>query len=280
MSKKKTFTTIVSEAGLAQLAGRKDASEVPITFQLVAATKIQPNPFQPRIQVNQDEITELANSIVESGMIQPLTCRLEEDGNYTLITGQRRLEAARISGLTLVPVIERKVSDDELLSQALIENIHRKDLHPVDEARALGNHLNRLKGNESHAAKAIGMDRTTFIRKVKPMELGEEVLDICARISDLTWKQLLRLLDLSPDRRLAAAHLLARQETTETIKKADSPKKQNLSYKITTQSKSTVVIDLRSRKKNLPRSEFIEALTELLEKLRQEEEGVHREHLT
>ena len=94
---------------------------------------ISPNPKQPRTVFDEDQLTELALSIKEVGLLQPPVVRSIADGRYQLIMGERRYRAAKLAGLTSIPVIIRQTNDDQLLKEALIENIHRSQLNPLEE---------------------------------------------------------------------------------------------------------------------------------------------------
>ena len=109
---------------------KKSVAEVPI----VDINLIDTNPFQPRTVFDQEALEELASSIKELGVIQPITVREMENGRYQLITGERRFRAARIAGLTHIPAYVRTANDQGMLEMALVENIQREDLNAVDIA--------------------------------------------------------------------------------------------------------------------------------------------------
>ena len=104
---------------------------------MVDLERISPNPDQPRKLFNDDSLKELANSIREKGVIQPILAEDRGDGTYTIVAGERRYRAAKLAGLDEVPVITQELSDEEKLEIALIENIQREDLNAIDAARAL-----------------------------------------------------------------------------------------------------------------------------------------------
>ena len=114
-------------------------SESEDSVKMVEISAIIPNPKQPRTLFNEEELNELAGSIKEHGIIQPLIVNEKSNGQYTLIAGERRLRAAQIAGLTTVPVICRDADDKQLLELALIENIQREDLSPLEAAEAYKN---------------------------------------------------------------------------------------------------------------------------------------------
>ncbi|MBF0778353.1 ParB/RepB/Spo0J family partition protein [Streptococcus cuniculi] len=103
-------------------------------LRYIAITDISPNPYQPRIHFDQEKLEELALSIKENGLIQPLIVRKSAIIGYELLAGERRLRASQLAGLTSIPVVIKDLSDDDLLSQAIIENLQRSDLNPIEEA--------------------------------------------------------------------------------------------------------------------------------------------------
>lgn len=99
-------------------------------------SEIHPNPYQPRLQFDENKLTELAQSIKENGLIQPIIVRKSSIIGYELLAGERRLRASQLAGLTKIPAIVKKLTDDDLLYQSIIENLQRSDLNPVEEAQS------------------------------------------------------------------------------------------------------------------------------------------------
>ncbi|MBX7224198.1 MAG: ParB/RepB/Spo0J family partition protein [Blastocatellia bacterium] len=270
----KKFKPIYTEEGLSQLAGRRKASEAMESFQIISVQLLNANPHQPRIQISEEEIDELVQSIRDKGFLQPLLARLEETGSYTLIAGHRRLQAALRAGITHVPIIEKKVSDDDLLSYALAENIQRVKLHPVDQAKAFGKILEKNQGNETHAAKELNISRTSFIRYTEPLKLSEEILAIAGSIPDISWSQLLGLVKIPESRRLSAAKMMAGEGFPKSpVPSPARTTKKGITYKITTPSNTSFKIELRTRKKDPQLSEVIEAVRALLLELENQKES-------
>jgi len=140
--------------------------------------KIIPNEFQPRTHFDEDAIKELANSIKEKGIIQPLVVTQYTDGKYRLIAGERRLRASKTVGLTKVPVIIRKISgDDELLELALIENVQRKDLNPIEEAEAYEKLIKIFSYTQEQAAEKVGKKRSTVTNRLRLLQLPDFIKD-------------------------------------------------------------------------------------------------------
>ncbi|RZW23029.1 MAG: ParB/RepB/Spo0J family partition protein [Desulfobulbaceae bacterium] len=141
-------------------------------------SQITPNKHQPRMMFDQEELTELANSIRENGVIQPLIVSRSSKKKFTLIAGERRLRASKIAGLKTVPVIVRELSsDDELLEFALIENIQRTDLNPLEEAEAYRKLIDKFGLTQEEAAKKVGKNRSTVANSVRLLQLPDYIKD-------------------------------------------------------------------------------------------------------
>jgi len=139
---------------------------------LLDIKRIQPNRYQPRVDFG--KLEGLVDSIRENGIVQPIIVRQEADG-YRLIAGERRWRAAQIAGVERIPAIVRKVSDDRLLQIALIENIQRKELNPIEEARAYEVLLNDLKLSHAEVAKRVGRDRSSVSNSLRLLKLDEKI---------------------------------------------------------------------------------------------------------
>lgn len=144
------------------------------TTSMVAITSIRPNPMQPRQQFREEAVAELAESIRMKGILQPLVVRQDGDA-YELIAGERRLRAAERAGLTRVPVMVRDVSDDEMLELALIENIQREDLNPIEEARAYKAMMGELKITQQELSERIGKERSTIANTLRLLQLPDKI---------------------------------------------------------------------------------------------------------
>ncbi len=135
---------------------------------------IIPNQFQPRTHFDEDSLKELANSIKEKGVIQPLVVTPNIDGSYGLIAGERRLRASKMVGLSCVPVVIREISgDDELLEIALIENVQRKDLNPIEEAEAYEKLIKIFSYTQEQAAEKVGKKRSTVTNRLRLLQLPD-----------------------------------------------------------------------------------------------------------
>ncbi|GMV84391.1 MAG: putative chromosome partitioning protein ParB [Dehalococcoidia bacterium] len=136
---------------------------------------IAPNPEQPRTNFEPEKLRELSDSIREHGIIQPLVVGRDEDGGYRLIAGERRLQAARLAGLETVPVVIREAADHELLELALIENIQRADLNPVEEAMAYRRLVEEYGLTQEEVARRVGKNRATVANALRLLQLESEI---------------------------------------------------------------------------------------------------------
>ena len=141
-------------------------------FFLCPIEKIRPNPKQPRRRMDHDSLEGLARSIKEKGVLQPLVV-WEVDGVYELIVGERRWRAAQRAGLKAVPVVIKDVSPDELLELALVENIQREDLNPLEEAMAYSRLINELGLTQSQVASRVGRERSTVANFLRLLQLPD-----------------------------------------------------------------------------------------------------------
>lgn len=136
---------------------------------------IAPNPEQPRTNFEPEKLRELSDSIREHGIIQPLVVSRDKDGGYRLIAGERRLQAARLAGLETVPVVIREAADHELLELALIENIQRADLNPVEEAMAYRRLVEEYGLTQEEVARRVGKNRATVANALRLLQLESEI---------------------------------------------------------------------------------------------------------
>lgn len=145
--------------------------------QKAALRNIEANPFQPRSRFDEEALSELSESIKQQGVIQPLVVEENAQGGYTIIAGERRFRAARMAGLSEVPVIVRSFSDEQKLEIALIENIQREDLNPIEEAKAYRQLMERYELNQESLARKIGKKRSTVANALRLLNLPEDMQD-------------------------------------------------------------------------------------------------------
>jgi ParB family chromosome partitioning protein len=143
-------------------------------YMLLGIEEMRPNVFQPRKDFDEEGIEELATSIQEKGIIQPLIVRKTESG-YEIIAGERRWRAAQKVGLTKVPVIIKDVSDREVLELALVENLQREDLNPLEEAAAYEQLIEDFGLTHEEISKRIGKERSTITNQLRLLKLPDEV---------------------------------------------------------------------------------------------------------
>jgi ParB family transcriptional regulator, chromosome partitioning protein len=149
-------------------------------FRDVPVDLITPNPNQPRREFDEESLLALSESIRARGILQPLVVRPLAAGTYELVAGERRLRAARLAGLELVPTIVRETDDDERLELALIENMARENLNALEEARALATLVDDLGLSKEEAARRVGRSRAAVANMIRMLELPDEVLAMIA----------------------------------------------------------------------------------------------------
>lgn len=135
---------------------------------------ISPNPYQARTVWNEKELADLAESIKANGIIQPIIVRPLGPG-YQLIAGERRFRAARQASFETIPAIVRQVTDEEMLELALVENIHRTDLNPIERAKAYQNYVSSFCLTQAEAAERLGEDRSVLANFLRLLDLPEEI---------------------------------------------------------------------------------------------------------
>jgi ParB family transcriptional regulator, chromosome partitioning protein len=166
---------ISSSGSVAAVEGRPDGlRELPLE-------DIAPNPFQPRTRFDEEAIGELAASIKASGVLQPIMVRKGPAGDYQLVAGERRVRAARVAGLTRIPAVMREVSDREMMELALIENIQREDLNPIEEARAYQTLVDKVGLTHDQLSDRVGKQRSSITNTLRLLSLPVEVMDMVSR---------------------------------------------------------------------------------------------------
>ena len=163
--------------GLGALLG--DFAEEPLeksAYQLLPIYKVEPNPDQPRQDFDEEELESLADSIRTHGIIQPLTVRETGSGYYQIIAGERRWRAARLADLTEVPVVIVEADDRKVMEWALIENLQRQDLNPVEEALGYQSLINEYGLTQEEAANRVGKSRPAVANALRLLGLCDEVL--------------------------------------------------------------------------------------------------------
>ena len=163
--------------GLIRAVNRHPLAEIEATQGPVASVPIgllDPNPNQPRQGMKPEQLDHLKASIIEHGVLQPIIVRRQGD-RYQIIAGERRFRAAEGAGLAEVPVVLRDATDDEMLELALVENLQREDLDPIEKAVSFKAYLARSGKTQEIAAIRLGLDRSTIANMIRLLELPEEV---------------------------------------------------------------------------------------------------------
>ena len=141
----------------------------------VRITDVEPNKKQPRKKFNEEEIQKLAESIRDHGLIQPIVVRMIEDERYQIVAGERRWRACKMAGIDEIPIIVRELSDEDTAKIALIENVQRADLNPIEEASAYKQLMDEFGMTQEAIAKMVGKSRPVIANSVRLLELPEEV---------------------------------------------------------------------------------------------------------
>jgi ParB family chromosome partitioning protein len=202
--------------------------EVGAHFEEVPVDAIEPNPRQPREAFDEEAMAELVTSIREVGVLQPVVVRQVEPGRYQLVMGERRLRASREAGLAVVPAIVRDTADDAMLRDALLENLHRQQLNPLEEAAAYRQLLDEFGATHEELAERIGRSRSQVSNTVRLLGLPPGVQRRVAAgvLSAGHARALLALPDADSQERLAArivAEGLSVRATEEAVSQGAVP---------------------------------------------------------
>ena len=213
------------------LDGAPQAAPSHEPFREIRLDHIVPNPKQPRREFAESELQELQLSLQTSGLLQPVAVRPRKDGRFELIAGERRFRAASRLGWTTIPAVVRDVTDEQLLSLALVENLQREDLNPIEEAEGYRQLINEFGLAHQQVAQAVGKDRSTITNALRLLALPDDVQRL-VRDGSLTLGHARALLGVPPGtslselaRRVVAQRLSVReverivQEAKPTIKR-------------------------------------------------------------
>ena len=140
--------------------------------------EIEPDPDQPRKTFDDETLAELASSIAEHGLIQPIAVRPKVSGGYLIVAGERRWRACRMAGLTEAPVVVKDVTDEQAMEIALVENLQREDLDPVEEAMGIRELMTRCDLTQEQAARKLGKSRSALANSLRLLNLPENVLEL------------------------------------------------------------------------------------------------------
>lgn len=165
----------------ALIPDRAGGAPPPAGETFIPLALIEPNPDQPRVSIRPEPLQGLAQSIRESGVVQPIVVRPTSGGRYQIVAGERRWRAAQIAGIPKIPAIVRKVTDEKAAEFALIENIQREDLTPIEEAIALRRLQEAMGLTQEGLAQKVGKDRATIANTMRLLRLPAEVKDAISR---------------------------------------------------------------------------------------------------
>lgn len=217
--------------GLSALISSEMSEENQI--KMISINSIEPNKEQPRKYFDEDKLEELASSIKEHGIIQPLIVKQEED-YYVIVAGERRWRAARLAGLKEIPVIIQDYTTKELMEISLIENIQREDLNAIEEAKAYETLMNQFSLTQEELAGRIGKSRPAIANTLRLLQLDEKIqeLIIQGQITEGHGRAILRLPDKEAQLALAKKIIKDHLSVRETEKKVDEmlkkPKKKTI----------------------------------------------------
>ncbi len=168
------LSSMLSKNTLKQVSDREASDQM----RQLPVDSIRPGRFQPRSVFDADRLEELASSIRAQGVVQPVVVREVADGEYELIAGERRWRAAQLASLDTIPAVVRDVPDEAAVAMALIENIQREDLNPLEEASALKRLIDEFAMTHREAADAVGRSRAAVSNLLRLLELMQEVKDM------------------------------------------------------------------------------------------------------
>ncbi len=140
--------------------------------------QISPNPHQPRMVIDPEELIELSDSIRENGIIQPLIVTKRGEKDYTIVAGERRWRAAQLANVNKIPVVVKDVSPQQMLELAVIENVQRQDLNPIEEALAFDQLREKFNLSASKIGKKVGLSRSAVVNKIRLLKLPEKVKQV------------------------------------------------------------------------------------------------------
>jgi len=159
--------TPIDPNSLAEKELGESLHQIPLSF-------IKPNPYQPRSVWDQQQLEDLAHSIRTNGLLQPIIVR-QTGSEYEIIAGERRLRAAQLAGLKTIPSLVRRATDEQLLELALVENIHRTDLNPIERAGAYQNYIKTFSLTQTEAADKLGQSRSVIANYLRLLDLPDQI---------------------------------------------------------------------------------------------------------
>ena len=217
--------------GLSALLGDDRGTDQPAGNEL-DIDLIRPNPDQPRTRFADAALDELAQSISTNGVVQPIVVRRSGTG-FEIVAGERRWRAAQRAGLRKIPAVVKEVSDDKLLELALIENIQREELNPIEEANAYRKLIDIIGLTQENVAASVGKDRTLIATSLRLLKLPDDIQKLIeeGKLSAGHGRALLLTDDVTVQRRVARAVMeksLSVRETERSVKAAGQPRRKSI----------------------------------------------------
>ena len=177
----------------------EDYSSESANFTEIALAEIEPDRGQPRKDFDEEALQELANSIREHGVLQPIILRSLKDDGYRIVAGERRFRAAHIAGLSTIPAIIRDFNEQQAMEAALVENLQREDLNPLEEANGYQTLLSQSELTQEEVAKRVGKSRSTVTNSLRLLSLPEHTLELI-RLGSISSGHAKALLSLDSDK--------------------------------------------------------------------------------
>lgn len=206
-----TKTTTPNPPAAAELSERAVQGE---QVEEISLADVRPNPYQPRQTFDEEALRELAQSIEENGLLQPIIVRKSAVKGYEIIAGERRTRAMKLTGVDTIPAIVRQLSDDQMIETAIIENLQREDLTPIEEAMAYRHLMDTLNLTQAQAAKRLGKSRSYVANMLRLLDLNPDVKAL-VQSGDLSMGQARTLLGLKNKKEQSRlAHQVAEEGIT------------------------------------------------------------------
>jgi len=217
-------------------------------LQEIGIDAISSNPYQPRMVWDEQELTELAESIKSNGVIQPIIVRSFGSG-YQLVAGERRFRAAQLAGLKTIPAVIRQATDEQVFELALIENIHRTNLNPIERAKAYQNYLNAFSLTQADAAQRLGEDRSVIANYLRLLDLPDDIRQMLVdgRLSMGHARAILALPTDELRRKLANRAIVGRLSVRDIERLTRKYLAETNQIRITTRSKPPHIQDLEAK---------------------------------
>jgi ParB family chromosome partitioning protein len=222
--------------------------ELRASLKEISVDAISPNPYQARTVWNEQELKDLAESIKANGVLQPIIVRPLGPG-YQLIAGERRFRAAQLASLTTIPALVRQATDEQMLEWALVENIHRTNLNPIERAKAYQNYISTFSLTQAEAAERLGEDRSVIANYLRLLDLPAEIKQMLAE-GELTAGHARAILALPTDelrRKLANRAMAGRLSVREVERLVQKYLVGTGEAKATLRSKPPHILDLERK---------------------------------